>query len=145
VGFLDDHAQFVLGELAAAHRGARSGEPAAGHDLHDVGPALGSFAHGAAQLLVAGGLTAHRPAVTLLAGDGWTGTEHALPVPVALVDHRPPVVAEVAHGRDACPQLPVEAFLDHRVQLLGRITRQALESAVLAVTAEVHVGVDQSW
>ena len=69
---------------------------------------------------------------------------HALPVAVPLVDHGPLVVAQVADRRDAGRELAAQAFRDHRVELLGGVTGQAVQRAVLAVRAQVDVGVDES-
>lgn len=49
----------------------------------------------------------------------------------ALVHHGPRAVAAVPHGRDAGPEVPVEAVLDHRVEVLGAEAGEAVERAVL--------------
>ncbi len=144
VGLLHDHAELVLGELAVVDRGAGRGEPAAGHDLHDVDAALGSRAHGPAELVLAGRLAAHGPAVALRTGDRRAGADDPLPVPGPLVDHGPLVVTQVPDRGHACLQVAVEAVLDHRVEVLGGERGQAVQRAVLAVGAQMHVGVDQS-
>jgi len=65
-------------------------------------------------------------------------------VPAPLVDHRPLAVAQVANRGHARFEVTRQAVLDDRVQLLGGEAGQPVQRAVLAVRAEMDVGVDQS-
>ena len=97
--------------------------------------------------VLAGHLAAHHPAVPADRGDGRTGGDDVRLVvrarAVAAIHDGPPVVAQVPDRRHARGQLLGQRRVDHRLQVVGRELRQPLQGAVLRVTAQVDVRVDE--
>jgi hypothetical protein len=145
VRLVDDGAHLLEGELAGEHVGAGRHHPSAGHDLDDVGTTLGPLRDRPAQRLHAGRLATHRPAVPARGGDRRPGRDDGRSVTGARpVDDGPAAVPEVAHCRDADPEVLLLRRIDDRLELVGRELGELVQGPDTAVATEVHVRVDET-
>ena len=112
------------------------------------GAALGTLADRPAQVLLSRGLPAHRPAVAAGRGDRRPRADDGGPVRAETigadaVEHRPPVVAEVADRGHPGAQVLLLGGDDDAFQLVGGELGNLVERAEAAVAAQVDMGVDQ--
>ena len=146
VRLLDDGSDFLRAELAGSDVGVRRHHAAAGHDLHQVGAAVGAFPDRPAQLADAAAFAAHDRAVAAHAGDRRAGGDDRRPVgPVPVpVDHRPLLVTEVPHRRHARGELRRKRRLDGLVELVRAQAGQSVQRVGFVVAAQMAVGVDEA-
>ena len=76
-----------------------------------------------------------------MVGSGARGGAGPLPVPA--IHRAEPAIAQVAHGRHAGGELPLQPLCHHGVQLIVGVAGDPIQGAITAVGDQVHVGVDQ--